>query len=394
MRLQLERAARGGPTLHDRHHLPPRERTLLFDHEAQWFGAPFPAMIAGAPERGFFAQIRVTSHASQVRRLVDAPGLRTVRHLGLVRRRIRVRSALHDLLACDGLQHLDRVGTLWPEDLPALVNGAGCPRWITLAPGGPLDDLAEATAKLGRLERLDLAVHASRVGLLAALDVPTLGLRADEWLARDAGFPTTPIPRDAWPDRLASLLAEVPEGVRRVVLADDSEGLSVIRREDGWAIELDALVPAWRAPGDPRFTSVALLKALSNLPVTQPTAAVIYRVTIGELEMVLPAGLPAAPLRVDGGYRQAPRHWLTRLPALPELQFSDQAHRWLVYADQSPRFAQVRLLRTSGAEGPLLWRGDDDRLRYAWDPDGHRPADLERLEAALGHSLEAAPSPP
>ncbi|MEO0604851.1 MAG: hypothetical protein AAF211_25690, partial [Myxococcota bacterium] len=104
--------------------------------------------------------------------------------------------------------------------------------------------------------------------------------------------------------------------------------------------------------------------------------------------------LPSGPLFVDGGYRQAPHHWLSDLPELPEVRFSDNAHRWIQYADRTPRFDRVRLVRASGTPGPLLWRGDGEHLRYAWGPDDTKLTEYARLETVLGHPLEVVASPP
>ncbi|MEO0604569.1 MAG: TIGR02996 domain-containing protein, partial [Myxococcota bacterium] len=182
LQLQLARAERSGPAVHARHRLPREEWELLFDHEARWFGAPFPAMVTGAPERGFFAQVRISSHADQLRTLIAAPGLRTIRHLGVVRRTIRVRKALHELLTCPALRHLQRVGSLWPEDVDAIAGAAARPRWIEVAPrGARLDQLGRAVTQLPTLERLDLPAHPDRMEALATIAVPTLGISAAAW---------------------------------------------------------------------------------------------------------------------------------------------------------------------------------------------------------------------
>jgi len=392
LRLQLARHAQGGAD----EALSPAEEDLLARHGEQWFGAHFVRMTTGTPERGFFARVGVGRYLHRLATLAEDVGLRTVRHLEIRRDDVRSDRGLHRLLASEQLPNLLRVGVLRPVDLAALVGAPARPRWIRLRPVSHLGAVAKSTPQLPSLQRLDLLVHPDRAGTIGDIRVPTLGLELRHWLAPAPGRTRSMIPDRRWPHRLEVALSAVHRDVQRLIFFGERDGIAVRRTRRGWGLDLAPLSDGLRAPWDPTYLSLALCDAL-GLPVApDPSPHVAYRLDVGASTDKQPetiADLPPRPVFLDGE-ASAPRlGWLLALPRVPELRIRDGSDRLLRYTDSARRFETVRIVRGDGSLGPVLARGDDGRLRYAWGAGGVERSELVRLGRALGRTIEPIEPP-
>lgn len=392
---QLARHAREPRPAEERAHLPPDERGWLDTHESRWFGRAMRVHTAGAPVRGFFDAVAVVRGFDQVEDLVDARGLRTVRQLWLPRGQLRNRRALGDVLVCDALAALERVGPIDVHDLPALRRAAARPWALAVRRDTLLHGLSSALQPLPHVRHLGLELFADEIEPLAALDMPSLELRVGTWNVQGPARRFTLVPVDVWEARLHRLLDLLPDTTVDLALHEPwsrRTALALRRDETGgwrWTGRLPRGVGIW--PPLPRGLDLSLVDAFRDLPHDAiDTDVAYYFDPLGPATAARPlADLPRRPVIVDVHEAGPTPSWLATLPALPELRLLTDHPGWLRYADD--RFDRVALPR--GRTWVTLWRGDDRRLRYAWTTDGLADDDLEALSDALGHPVTFAAPP-
>ncbi|MEN0065371.1 MAG: TIGR02996 domain-containing protein [Myxococcota bacterium] len=384
IRLQLERSAHHGPIDESRSMLPHEERVLLEAHEGAWFGVAFPALVEGAPERGFYRHIQLGRKAEHLAELAEAQGLSTVRHIRLDRTAIRSKRQLATMLRSPHLSALQRVNDLSMGDLAAFKDGVARPSWLSaFPPANRLEALAKAVEDVPWLQRLEISTCPPHPpDALGAFAVPELSLPVAQWLGSQ------------WVDEIGALIARVGSSVQRLVFAGAHEGLSLLRDDEGiWTVDLGPHAREPKAPRDATYLSLPLIWALRDRPrrvVDGPGYAYIPHVEGDQFAML--EQLPPRPVFIGGGYPHDRARWLRHLPPLDEVRLFVDSHRWIRAFDGAPRIKRIQLLHHEGSLGPLLWRGDDGALRYAW-ASGLTPEQLHPLSKVLNRKLTLAAPP-